>query len=271
MRLRRERITRKSPAELDKMRRVGRLVGEILRDMRRMVAPGVTTLDLDRFAEERTRAAGGIPAFIGVPGPRGAYKHTICASVNEEVVHGIPSGRRLEEGDVVGIDFGIVLDGYVGDSAFTVPVGEIRDDVKQLIKATEESLWAAIDAMRPGNRLNDVGGAVADYVEPKGYSVVREFCGHGIGRRMHEPPQVPNYRTRGQDGSLILREGLVLAVEPMVNLGASEVTMLSDGWTVVTADGRPSAHFEHTIAVTESGPEVLTLLEDEPRITTASL
>jgi methionyl aminopeptidase len=271
MKFARDRITRKSAGELDKMRRVGRLVGEILRDMRQMVEPGMTTLDLDRFAEERTRAAGGIPAFIGVPGPRGAYKHTICASVNEEVVHGIPSNRRLEAGDIIGIDFGIVLDGYVGDSAVTVPVGEVPDSVKQLLKATEESLWAAIEAMRPGNRLNDVGGAVADYVEPKGYTVVREFCGHGIGRRMHEPPQVPNYRTRGGDGNLILREGLVLAVEPMVNLGGSDVAVLKDGWTVVTADGRPSAHFEHTIAVTENGPEVLTYLEDEPKLTTATL
>ena len=271
MKFQRERITRKSAAELDKMRRVGSLVGEILRDMRKMVAPGVTTLDLDRYAEEKTRAAGGIPAFIGVPGPRGAYRHTICASINEQVVHGIPSTRKLVEGDIVGIDFGIVLDGYVGDSAVTVPVGAVPDDVKQLLKATEESLFAAIDAMRPGNRLNDVGGAVEDYVVPKGFSVVREFCGHGIGRRMHEPPQVPNYRTRGQDGHLILREGLVLAVEPMVNLGVGEVMMLSDGWTVSTADGKPSAHFEHTIAVTENGPEVLTLVADEPRFTTASL
>src|SRR5262245_23222381 len=196
MKLGRDRITRKSAGELDKMRRVGRLVGEILRDMRKMVAPGVTTLDLDRYAEEKTRAAGGIPAFIGVPGLRNPYRHSICASINEEVVHGIPSNRKLKEGDVIGIDFGIVLDGYVGDSAVTVPVGEIGDEVKRLLKATEESLWKAVDAMRAGNRLNDVGGAVADHVEPLGYSVVREFCGHGIGRRMHEPPQVPNYRTK---------------------------------------------------------------------------
>jgi methionyl aminopeptidase len=271
MKFGRDRITRKSAAELDRMRRVGRLTGEILRDMRKMVAPGITTLDLDRYAEEKTRAAGGIPAFIGVPGMRGPYRHTICASVNEEVVHGIPSERALKDGDIVGIDFGIILDGYVGDSAVTVPVGEVPDAVKKLLKATEESLWAAIEAMKPGNRLNDVGGAVAEYVEPKGYSVVREFCGHGIGRRMHEPPQVPNYRTRGGDGNLILREGMVLAIEPMVNLGAEQVTVLKDGWTVVTVDGRPSAHFEHTIAVTEVGPEVLTLLDDEPRFTTASL
>ena len=271
MKLGRDRITRKSAGELDKMRRVGRLVGEILRDMRKMVAPGVTTLDLDRYAEKMTREAGGIPAFIGVPGMRNAYRHTICASINEEVVHGIPSDRKLVEGDIVGIDFGIILDGYVGDSAFTVPVGTIADDVKALLKATEESLWAAVDAMKPGNRLNDVGGAVAEYVEPKGYAVVREFCGHGIGRRMHEPPQVPNYRTRGGDGNLILREGLVLAVEPMVNLGTSEVSMLDDGWTVVTNDGKPSAHFEHTIAVTENGPEVLTYLPELEKFSTATL
>ncbi len=271
MRMGRDRITRKSAGELEKMRRVGRLTGEILRDVRKMVRPGISTLELDRFAEERTRAAGGIPAFIGVPGPRGAYRHTICASINEEVVHGIPGDRQLKEGDVIGIDFGIVLDGYVGDSAVTVPVGDVPDAVRKLLKATEESLFQAIDAMKPGNRLNDVGGAVQDYVEPLGYSVVRDFCGHGIGRRMHEPPQVPNYRSKGGDSNLILREGLVLAIEPMVNLGAADVLMMSDGWTVVTADGKPSAHFEHTIAVTESGPEVLTLLEDEPRFTTAGL
>ncbi|MBK6428887.1 MAG: type I methionyl aminopeptidase [Blastocatellia bacterium] len=271
MRLRRDRITRKSAMEIEKMRVVGRLVGEILRDVRAMVEPGVTTLELDRLAEEKTRAAGGIPAFIGVPGPRGPYRHSLCTSVNDEVVHGIPSGRKLVEGDVIGIDFGIVLDGYVGDSAVTVPVGQIADEVKQLLKATEESLFQAIDRMRPGNRLNDVGGAVEDYVEARGYTVVRDFCGHGIGRKMHEPPQVPNYRSRGGDSNLILREGLVLAIEPMVNLGVSDVLTLSDGWTVATADGKQSAHFEHTIAVTESGPEVLTLVDAENYLTTAAL
>jgi methionyl aminopeptidase len=271
MRFGHDRIIRKSAAELDKMRTVGRLVGEILRDMRKMVAPGMTTLELDRFAEERTRAAGGIPAFIGVPGQKSAYRHTICASINSEVVHGIPSERKLKEGDVVGVDFGVILNGYVGDSAFTIPVGEIAPDVKALLKATEESLWKAIEAMRPGSRLNDVGGAVQDYVEPLGYTVVRDFCGHGIGRRMHEPPQVPNYRTKGQDGNLILKEGLVLAIEPMVNMGRAEVVVEKDGWTVKTADGKPSAHFEHTIAVTENGPEVLTWLPEEPRLTTDAL
>ncbi|MCC6742458.1 MAG: type I methionyl aminopeptidase [Acidobacteria bacterium] len=271
MRIRRDRITRKSAVELDKMRRVGQLVGEILRDVRQMVGPGVTTLDLDRVAEEKTRAAGGIPAFIGVPGLRSPYRHSLCTSINEEVVHGIPSSRKLVDGDVVGIDFGIVLDGYVGDSAVTVPVGEISDDVKKLLKATEESLFRAIDQMRPGNRLNDVGGAVEDYVEALGYTVVREFCGHGIGRKMHEPPQVPNYRSRGGDSNLILREGLVLAIEPMVNLGGAEVLTRSDGWTVATVDGRPSAHFEHTIAVTENGPEVLTLVDQTNYLTTAGL
>jgi methionyl aminopeptidase len=253
------------------MRAAGRLTGEILRDMRRMVEPGITTLDLDRFAEERTRAAGATPAFKGVPGMGGPYRHTICASINEQVVHGIPSNRKLKEGDVVGIDFGLILDGYVGDSAVTVPVGKISEEVKRLLRATEESLYAAIDKMRPGNRLNDVGGAVQDYVEPLGFSVVREFCGHGIGRRMHEPPQVPNYRSRGRDANLILREGLVLAVEPMVNLGRADVEVEEDGWTVVTVDGKPSAHFEHTIAVTEAGPEVLTLVDGAERLTTTDL
>lgn len=271
MRLRRDRIIRKSSAELAKMRVVGQLVGSILRDLRSMAAPGVTTRDLDAYAEEKTRAAGGVPAFIGVPGPRGSYRHTLCTSINDEVVHGIPSNRKLKAGDIVGVDFGIILDGYVGDSAVTIPVGEVAPEVKALLKATEQSLFAAIDKMRPGNRLNDVGGAVEDLVIPLGYSVVKEFCGHGIGRRMHEPPQVPNYRVKGGDGNHILKEGLVLAIEPMVNLGRPEVQILSDGWTVVTIDGKPSAHFEHTIAVTENGPEILTLLPDAPRFTTESL
>jgi methionyl aminopeptidase len=266
----REHIVRKSPSEIEKMRAAGRLTGEILRELRKMVEPGITTIELDRFAEERVRAVGARPAFIGVPGPRGPYRHTLCTSVNEEVVHGIPSERKLREGDVVGIDFGLILDGYVGDSAVTVPVGEISAALKQLLKATEASLFAAIEQMRPGRRLDDVGGAVQDTVEPLGYSVVREFCGHGIGRKMHERPQVLNYRSKSRDAGLVLKEGIVLAIEPMVNLGAHEVETAADGWTVVTKDRKPSAHFEHTVAVTEQGPEVLTLVDDEP-MTTAIL
>lgn len=267
-----DRVTRKSKTELEKMRAAGRLTGEILRDLRRMVRPGVTTLELDRFAEERTRSAGAIPAFKGVPNPIGGpYRHTICASINHEVVHGIPSERTLEEGDIVGIDFGLVLGGYVGDSAFTVPVGEVSEEVKRLLKATEGSLHAAIEKMRPGNVLNDVGGAVEDFVAPYGFGIVREYCGHGVGRRMHEPPQVPNYRSRGRHSNLVLREGLVIAIEPMINLGTHDTAVAEDGWTVVTADGRFSAHFEHTVAVTEDGPEILTYVEGEPLLTTEAL
>jgi methionyl aminopeptidase len=267
-----DRVTRKSRTELDKMRAAGRLTGEILRDLRKMVAPGVTTLDLDRFAEQRAKDAGAIPAFKGVPSPHGGpYKHTICASINEQVVHGIPSNRELKEGDVVGIDFGVVLNGYVGDSAFTIPVGQIPDHVKQLLKATEGSLHAAIDKMRAGNTLNDVGGAVEDFVRPYGFGIVREYCGHGVGRRMHEPPQVPNYRSSGRHAHMVLREGLVLAIEPMINLGTHETKTAEDGWTVITADKKYSAHFEHTIAVTEEGPEILTYVEGEPLLTTAAL
>lgn len=271
MKLGHDRITRKSAAELDKMRVAGRLTGEILRDMRKMVAPGLTTLDLDAFAEQRVREVGATPAFKGVPGLGGPYRHTICASINEQVVHGIPSKRKLKEGDVVSIDFGLVYDGYVGDSAVTVPVGEVSEATKGLLKATEASLFAAIDKMRVGNKLNDVSGAVQDTVEPLGYGVVRDFCGHGIGRRMHEPPQVLNYRNRSRDANLVLQKGLVLAIEPMVNLGGAAVKMEEDGWTVVTIDGKVSAHFEHTIAVTDDGPVVLTLVDGEPRLTTDSL
>jgi methionyl aminopeptidase len=267
----RDRVTRKSASELAKMRVSGRLTGEILREMRALVEPGITTLDLDAYAERRVREVGAIPAFKGVPGLGGPYRHTICASVNEQIVHGIPGKRKLKAGDVISIDFGLIYDGYVGDSAFTIPVGSVPDRVKLLLKATEESLWAAIDKMRPGNKLNDVGGAVQDYVEPLGYTVVRDFCGHGIGRRMHEPPQIPNYRNRGRDANLVLREGHVFALEPMVNLGRHDVKWEDDGWTVVTADGKVSAHFEHTVAVTDDGPEVLTQVEGEPTLTTATL
>jgi len=200
------------------------------------------------------------------------FPATICASVNDEVVHGIPTNaRKLREGDIISIDCGAILDGWHGDSAVTVPVGEIPEDVKRLLKATEGALHAAIDKMRPGNVLNDVGGAVEDFVTPYGFGIVREYCGHGIGRRMHEPPQVPNYRSRGRHANLVLKEGLVIAIEPMINLGTHETETAGDGWTVVTADGKYSAHFEHTIAVTEDGPQILTYVEGEPLLTTDAL
>lgn len=246
-------IIRKSKIEIQKMKSAGRIVADVLRELAALVEPGVTTKDLDQAAERMIRDAGAIPTFKGYYG----YPASICTSVNEEVVHGIPGKRRLREGDIIGIDCGATLGGYVGDSALTVPVGKVSDEIKRLLEATRQSLFAAIDKCVPGNRLGDVGHAVQAYVEPLGYSVVRNYCGHGIGRAMHEEPQVPNYGDPGTGKSL--REGWVLAIEPMINLGNHDVKVLSDNWTVVTLDKLPSAHFEHTVAVTESGPEILTL------------
>lgn len=245
-------IIRKTRAEIEKMRAAGQIVARVLTRLAAMVEPGVTTRDLDQEAERMIREAGAVPTFKGYNG----FPASICASVNDEVVHGIPSNRKLREGDIIGIDCGATYVGYVGDSAVTVPVGEVSEEVKRLIAVTEQSLYAAIEKCRVGNYLGDVCHAVQSYVEPRGYSVVRNFCGHGIGRAMHEEPQVPNY---GKPGTRpVLREGLVLALEPMINLGRHDVKVLKDGWTVITLDGRPSAHFEHTVAITENGPDILT-------------
>jgi methionyl aminopeptidase len=215
---------------------------------------GVSTGELDRIAEDRTRAMGARPAFKGYLG----YPASVCISVNDEVVHGIPSPARvLRAGDVVGLDFGAVLEGFFGDAAETVIVGKGVPEAERLVAATREALARAIAAVTPGGRIGDIGAAVQGHVEPLGYSVVREFVGHGIGRKLHEPPQVPNYGTGGTGPRL--RPGMVLAIEPMVNAGGPEVRTLDDGWTAVTADGSLSAHFEHTVAVTETGPMVLTL------------
>ena len=249
-------VIRKSRSEIDKMRRAGQVVAETLRDLRRMVEPGVSTLDLDAYAEKRIRSAGAIPTFKGYHG----YPSSICASVNDEVVHGIPSGRVLKDGDLIKIDCGATLDGYVGDAAISVPVGKVSEEVEKLAEATRESLFRAVEKMVPGNRLYDVSHAVQEYVEALGYSVVREYCGHGIGQRMHEDPQVPNYGRPGTGPAL--KEGWVLAIEPMVNLGGHQVKVDADGWTVRTRDGSFSSHYEHTIAITDDGPVVLTALED---------
>ncbi|MEW6126521.1 MAG: type I methionyl aminopeptidase [Acidobacteriota bacterium] len=247
-------IIRKSKVEIDKMRASGKIVAQVLQKLTVMVEPGITTLDLDREAERMIRDAGGYPTFKGYHG----YPASLCTSINEEVVHGIPSDKRkLREGDIIGIDCGVTLQGYVGDSAVTVPVGRISDEVAKLLEATRQSLFQAIEQCRVGNRLGDVGFAVQAYVESRGYSVVRNYCGHGIGRAMHEDPQVPNYGDPGK--GTVIREGLVIAIEPMINLGGHHVKQLADGWTVITIDGKPSAHFEHTIAITQEGPEVLTL------------
>ena len=249
-------IVCRSAAELAKMRDAGRLVGEVLTLLSSAVAPGVTTADLDAMAEKTIRAAGAQPAFKGYHG----YPATICASVNDEVIHGIPSGRRvLDEGDVISIDVGAVLNGYFGDSAVTLPVGHISEGAATLLRVTEESLYKAIEQARPGNRISDIGHAVQRHVEAYGFSVVKEFVGHGIGQQMHEEPQVPNYGEPGRGPRLA--EGMVLAIEPMVNAGRAAVKVLGDGWTAVTRDHSLSAHFEHTVAVTAGDPWVLTARE----------
>jgi methionyl aminopeptidase len=249
-------IVCRSTAELEKMREAGRLVGEVLTELTARVVPGVTTAELDELAEERIRNAGAMPAFKGYHG----YPATICASINEEVIHGIPSGRRiLNEGDVISIDVGASLDGYYGDSAVTLAVGQVSEQAATLLRVTEESLYKAIEHVRPGGRISDIGHAVQQHVEAYGFSVVREFVGHGIGQRMHEEPQVPNYGEPGRGPRLA--EGMVLAIEPMVNAGKPAVKVLADGWTAVTRDSSLSAHFEHTVAVTADGPWILTARE----------
>ncbi|MCC7415976.1 MAG: type I methionyl aminopeptidase [Acidobacteria bacterium] len=246
-------IVCRSAAELDLMRDAGRLVGEVLTELAALVRPGVTTADLDEAAERRILAAGAVPAFKGYHG----YPATICASINDEVIHGIPSGRRvLQAGDVISLDVGASLDGYFGDSAVTLPVGPVSEEAASLLRATEESLYKAIACVRPGGRVSDIGHAVQQHVEAFGFSVVREFVGHGIGQRMHEEPQIPNYGEPGHGPRLT--EGMVLAIEPMVNAGKAAVKVLADGWTAVTRDGSLSAHFEHTVAVTSGEPWILT-------------
>jgi methionyl aminopeptidase len=245
-------ITLKSKREVDIMRQASRIVAEVLVELRPLCQPGVTTLDLDRVATEQTVKRGARPAFKGYRG----YPCTLCTSINHEVVHGIPSARRLEEHDIVGLDFGVVYNGYYGDAAVTVPVGSVAPEIEQLLRVTEEALHLGIEQMVPGNHLSDISRAIQTHAEGHGYSLVKEFGGHGIGKRLHEDPMVLNYVADGR--GIKLKPGLVLAIEPMVNLGGDAVRILADGWTVVTIDGRPSAHFEHTIAITETGPEILT-------------
>jgi methionyl aminopeptidase len=246
----------RSADELKRMREAGRLVGEVLTELAAHVAPGATTADLDALAEKRIVAAGATPAFKGYHG----YPATICASINNEVIHGIPSGRRvLNEGDIISLDVGASLDGYFGDSAVTLPVGQVSEYAAKLLRVTEEALYKAIERARPGGRISDIGHAVQQHVEAYGFSVVREFVGHGLGQRMHEEPQVPNYGEPGRGPRLT--EGMVLAIEPMVNAGKPAVKVLADGWTAVTRDSSLSAHFEHTVAVTADGPWILTARE----------
>jgi methionyl aminopeptidase len=249
-------IVCRSKDELERMREAGRLVGEVLTELAAHVAPGVSTGDLDALAEKRILQAGATPAFKGYHG----YPAAICASINEEVIHGIPSGRRLlQQGDIISIDVGASLDGYFGDSAVTLAVGQVSEEAATLLRVTEESLFKAIERVRPGGRVSDIGHAVQQHVEAYGFSVVREFVGHGIGQQMHEEPQVPNYGEPGRGPRLV--EGMVLAIEPMVNAGRPAVKVLADGWTAVTRDGSLSAHFEHTVAVTADEPWILTARE----------
>ncbi len=245
-------IVLKTRRELDKMRVAGRMVAEILAILREKVRPGVTTLELDRLAEKECRKRKAVPAFKGY----GGFPFSICASPNEKVVHGFPNDEPLAEGDILSIDFGVLYDGFYGDSAMTLAVGEISEERQRLLEVTERSLYSAIEQMRPGGRLGDVSHAVQACVEPEGFSVVREFVGHGIGRKLHEAPQVPNFGPAGQGPKL--KAGMVLAIEPMINAGRAGVRILEDGWTAVTVDGRDSAHFEHTVALTDNGPEILT-------------
>ncbi|MBI1873884.1 MAG: type I methionyl aminopeptidase [Acidobacteria bacterium] len=258
-------IVCKSPAELDRMLAANALVADVLAELEATVKPGVTTAELDDLAESLIGQAGAAPAFKGYHG----YPATICASVNSEVVHGIPSDRTLIEGDIVSIDMGVILNGFYGDAAVTVPVGRISDSTARLLRVTREALDKGIDQVRVGGRVSDISHVVQRHVEVHGYSIVREFVGHGIGVRLHEEPQIPNYGEPGRGPRLA--EGMVLAIEPMVNMGSSAVKVLKDGWTAVTCDGSLSAHFEHTVAVTAVGPVVLTApVHQRPASVTAS-
>jgi len=252
-------ILLKSREQLAVMRKASRIVAEILLELRKIVAPGVTTDELDALAERLTLEKGARPAFKGYA-PRGVtYPKTLCVSVNEEIVHGIPSGRKIKPGDIVSLDFGVVYEGFFGDAAVTVPVGKVSARAVKLMEVTRNSLYAAIEHARVGNRISDIACAVQKTAESAGFSVVEDFAGHGIGRSLHEDPQVPNYFARGMPNPR-LQAGMVLAIEPMVNEGTARLKILTDGWTAVTADGKLSAHFEHSVAITDNGPEILTEL-----------
>jgi len=244
----------KLPDEIEKARKSNRIVAEVLNRLRERVKPGVRTKELDKLAAEIAEKRGAKPAFKGYNG----YPHTLCVSINEVVVHGMPSERILEEGDIIGLDFGVYYQGFFGDAAITLPLGKVTDKASRLMRVTEESLYAGIAQAKVGNRLGDISAAVQDTVEAANYSVVRDFVGHGIGKSLHEEPQIPNFGKKGR--GIELKSGMLLAIEPMVNEGDYKVQILPDGWTVVTKDGSLSAHFEHSIAITDNGPEILSKL-----------
>ncbi|AGB40222.1 methionine aminopeptidase, type I [Halobacteroides halobius DSM 5150] len=245
-------IIRKSKRELEIMQRAGQLVAKTHNMLAEKIKPGITTQEIDQLAEEFILDHGAKPAFKGYRG----FPGTVCVAINEQVVHGIPNSRTLESGDIIGLDIGTIVDGYYGDAARTLPVGDISTTAQNLLEVTEKSLFKGIEQVKVGNRISDISHAVQQCVEQNGYSVVRRFVGHGVGRKMHEDPQIPNFGSPGRGPRL--KEGMVLAIEPMVNVGTHKVKTLDDDWTVVTRDSKLSAHFEHTVAVTESGPQILT-------------
>ena len=247
-------ISLKGPEEIKKMRAAGKIVGALLEELAGRVKPGVSTRELDSFSRQFIEKHGAIPTFLGYQG----YPATICASVNEQVVHGIPNDKKLEEGDIVGIDVGATLAGWVGDAARSFPAGKISSKARGLLEVTRESLEKGLEQAREGNHLQDIGFAIQSYVEAKGYAVVRDFVGHGIGREMHEPPQIPNYGKKGL--GIKIKKGMAFAIEPMINVGGYAVKVLEDGWTVVTKDGSLSAHFEDTVIVSDDKPEIMTRL-----------
>jgi len=252
-------IIAKSQKDLDKMRAVGELIAEVREALRLMVKPGVSTMDLNRAGEKMIREAGAIPTFIGYHG----FPFAICASVNDEVVHGFSKETPLKDGDIVSLDMAATFNGFVGDTAMTCPVGEISDELKQLIRVTEECLELGIEASRINGRVGDIGAVIQQHAEKYNYGIVRDYTGHGIGRSMHEAPQIANYGRQGTKEKI--RAGYCFAIEPMLNLGTHETKTLSDKWTVVTLDGKPSAHAEHSIAVTADGPEILTLTKEQKK------
>lgn len=251
----------KAPWELGLMRNSGRRLAEVVAMLKEEVRVGRTTLELDELAEARIRSMGGVPSFKGYKVGRNTFHHTICASRNEEIVHGIPSERVLQEGDIISIDVGLIYGGYHSDCAFTVALGNASPEVRRLLDVTEKSLYLGIAQAVPGNRIGDIGHAVQSHVEPHNFGIIREYVGHGIGRLLHETPSIPNYGKPNR--GLLLKPGMCVAIEPMVTLGDFKTRVLKDGWTVVTADGSLAAHFEHTIAITPRGPEVLTVLDGE--------
>lgn len=263
-------IIAKSQKDMEKMRAVGELIAEVRESLRAMVVPGVTTLELNTTAEKMMRDAGAIPTFIGYK-PRGMvpFPFAICASPNEQVVHGFSNETKLKEGEIISLDMACTLDGFVGDTAITLPVGAVGDELKQLIRVTEECLALGIEQCRPNKRVGDISAAIQTNAEKHGYGLVRDYTGHGIGRKMHEAPQIANYGRAGTKEKI--RAGYCFAIEPMLTVGTHETKTLTDGWTVVTVDGKAAAHAEHTVAITPDGPEILTLTKDQKRALTAEM